>query len=67
MPSNQPSATRRKYVIDYNLIPSVKAMENHPCKKFPQDNYNGEDTLHSNRRRSLSSMALEDEVYHYLK
>ena len=35
-------------------------MGNHPCEKFPQENYNGED-LHSSRRRSESSMALEDE------
>ena len=36
-------------------------MGNHPCKKFPQENYNGEDTLHSNHRRSQSSMTLEEE------
>ena len=36
-------------------------MGNHHCEKFPQGNYNGEDTLHSNRRRSESSMASEDE------
>ena len=29
-----------------------------PCEKFPQENYNGEDTLHSNR--SESSMVLEE-------
>ena len=27
----------------------------------PQENYNREDSLHSNRRRSESSMALEEE------
>ena len=36
-------------------------MGNHPCEKFPQKNYNGEGTLHSNRRRSESSLALEEE------
>ena len=39
----------------------MKAMENHPCEKFPQENYNGEDILHSNRRCSELSMALEEE------
>ena len=38
------------------------AMGNQPCEKFPPvKNYNGEDTLHSNRRRSESSLALEEE------
>ena len=36
-------------------------MGNHPCEKFPPKNYNGENTLHSNRRRSESRMALEEE------
>ena len=36
-------------------------MGNHPCERFAQENLNGEDTLHSNRRRSESIMALEDE------
>ena len=36
-------------------------MENHPCEKFPQKNYNERDTLHNNRRRSELSMALEEE------
>ena len=35
-------------------------MGNHPREKFPQENYNGEDPLHSNRRSTKSSMALED-------
>ena len=35
-------------------------MGNHPCEKFRQENYNGEDTFHSNCRRSESSMALEE-------
>ena len=30
-------------------------------KKFLHENYNGEDTLHNNRKRSESSMALEEE------
>ena len=34
-----------------------KAMGNHPWEKFSQENYNGEDTLLSNGRRSESSMA----------
>ena len=33
-----------------------KAMGNHPCEKFPQNNYNGKDTLQINRRRMESSM-----------
>ena len=33
-------------------------MGNHPCEKFPLENYNEEDA----RRRSESSMALEEEV-----
>ena len=37
-------------------------MGNHPYEKFPQDNYNEEDTLHSNRLRSELSMAPEKEV-----
>ena len=37
-------------------------MGNHPCEKFPQKNYNGEDILHSNRQRSESSMALGEEI-----
>ena len=36
-------------------------MGNHPCEKFPRENYNGQDTLHSNRQRSESSIALEEE------
>ena len=32
-----------------------------PCEKFSQENYNEESTLHSNCRRSDSSMALEEE------
>ena len=36
-------------------------MGNHPHKKFPHENYSGEDTLHSNRRRLDSSRALEEE------
>ena len=39
-----------------------KEMGNHPCEKFPQENYNGENTLHSNRRLSESSMALEEDI-----
>ena len=62
MPSNQASAgtspTYCKYLNDYNLIPSGKAMGNHPCETFPQENWKG-DTLHSNRRRSESSMTLD--------
>ena len=37
-----------------------KSIENHHCEKFPQENYNREDTIHSNRS-SESSMALEEE------
>ena len=37
-------------------------MGNHPCEKYPQENYNGEDILQSNRRRWESSMALEEDV-----
>ena len=52
MPSNQASAgsspTRCEYLSGYNLIPSGKAMENHPCEKFPWEH-------------SESSMALEEE------
>ena len=29
--------------------------------QFPQENYTGEDTLYSNRQRSESSVALEEE------
>ena len=36
-------------------------MGSHPCEKFFQENYNGEDTLHSNCRLSESSMAVEEE------
>ena len=36
-------------------------MGNDPFEKFPQENNNGVDTLHSNRRHSESSMALEEE------
>ena len=65
MPSNQTSAGSSpiscKYLTGYNLIPSGKAMGNHLCGKFPHNNYNREDILHSNRRRSESSMALEEE------
>ena len=42
-------------------------MGNHPCEKFPQENYNREDILHSNRRRSKSRMVLEEEYIHILK
>ena len=51
-----------------NIWPAIiwpiqeKAMGNHPCEKFPHENYSGEDALHSNRRRSESSMALGDEL-----
>ena len=43
-------------------------MGNHPCEKFPQENYNVEDILHIiNRRRSESSMmALEEEDINYI-
>ena len=41
-------------------------MGNHPVKNFPHENYNGENPLHSNRRRSESSMALEEEVEEYI-
>ena len=65
MPSNQARAcsspTRCKYLTDYNLIPSGEGNEKPPLRKFSQENYNGEDTLHSNRQRSESSMALEEE------
>ena len=64
MPSNQASAgsrpTRGKYLTGYNLITSWKAMGYHPCEIFRHENYNGEDTLHSNRRRSESTKALEE-------
>ena len=36
-------------------------MRNHPCEKFPQENYNKEDTLYSNHRRSETSIELEEE------
>ena len=36
-------------------------MGNHPCEKVLQENYNGEDTLHCNRRSLESSMAIEEE------
>ena len=39
-------------------------MGNHPCQKLPRENYNGEDTLYSNRRHSESSKALEKEDTH---
>ena len=35
-----------------------------PCEKFSQENYNGENTLHCNRRRSKPSIALEEEYVH---
>ena len=38
-----------------------KATGNHPFDKLPQENYNGKDTLHSNRRRLESSTELEEE------
>ena len=44
MPSNQASAGSSP--TGYNQIPSGKAMGNHPCEKFSQENYNGEDILH---------------------
>ena len=38
-------------------------MGNNPCEKFSQENYNEDDTLHSNPRRSESSMmAREEEI-----
>ena len=37
-------------------------MGNHPNEKYPQEIYNGDDTLYSNRRQSESSMALEEEI-----
>ena len=65
MPSNQASAgsspTRCKYLAGYNLIPSREANGNQLCEKFLQENYSVEDTLHSNRRHSESSMAFEEE------
>ena len=36
-------------------------MGNHTCEKFPQENYTGQNTLHSNCRLSESGMALEEE------
>ena len=39
-----------------------KAMGNHPCEKFPQEKLQWEYTLYCNRRRSESSMALEEEA-----
>ena len=42
--------------------PSVTKMGNHPCQKFPQENCNREDYPQNNRRRSESSMVLEEEV-----
>ena len=37
-------------------------MGNHPRENFPQENYNGEDTLHSNRRCSdRVPIAVEEE------
>ena len=41
-----------------NLIILGKAMGNHPCEKLSQENYSEENTLHSNRRRSESSVAI---------
>ena len=38
-----------------------KIMGNHSHEKFPQENYKGDNTLYSNRRRSESSMAVEEE------
>ena len=35
--------------------------ETTPVKKLPHENYHGEDTFRSNRRRWESSMALEEE------
>ena len=37
-------------------------MGNHPCEKFPQENYSGKDYLNSDHRRSESSLALEKEL-----
>ena len=41
-------------------------MAKHPCEKFPQENYNEQDTVHSNRRRSKWRMAFEEEEEVYL-
>ena len=46
----------------YNLIPSGEGNEKPPLGKIsPGKLQHGEDNLHSNRRRSESSMALEEE------
>ena len=59
------SPTRCKYLAGYNLIP---AMGNHyPCEKFPQKNYNGDNTHHSNLQRSEPSRTLEEEEEKYNK
>ena len=39
-------------------------MGNHPYERFPQENYNGEDTLRSIRRPSELSMALKEGEYY---
>ena len=36
----------------------VKAIGNYPCEKYSQENYSGEDSLHSNGRCLESSMAV---------
>ena len=68
MPSDQASVgtnpNRCTYLTGYNPIPQRKAMGNHPCEKLPQENYNGEDTLHSNHWHSESkSKALVEDDY----
>ena len=64
-PSNQASADsgRRTANIWSAIICFLqgKAWETTPVEKFPQEIYNEEYTLHCNRRRSESSMALEEE------
>ena len=42
-------------------------MGNHPCENFFHEIYNREDTLHGNRQRSESNMAIEEEEDEELK
>ena len=53
---------RNKFISDKGkLIRKGEGSASLPCEKFPQENYNGKDTLHNNRRRSESSITLEKE------
>ena len=65
MPSNQASVVSSPTHCKY-LTLQRKAMGNHPCEKFAQQNYNGEDTLHSNRSESSMALKEQDVVYMYI-